>query len=115
MTVGHSEAEPFWVEFLRTLARRGLRGVKLVTSDAHEGLKAAITKVLGASWQRCRVGPLKNPLSLSLAVWRRQAGGSGTPTQAWSMPPVGRTGAVRTQPSSCRLRGGRPPARQRAA
>src|SRR3546814_13949480 len=47
MTVGHSEAEPFWVEFLRSLARRGLRGVKLVTSDAHEGLKAAIAKVLG--------------------------------------------------------------------
>jgi putative transposase len=49
MTVGHSEAEPFWVEFLRALARRGLRGVKLVTSDAHEGLKAAIAKVLGAT------------------------------------------------------------------
>ncbi len=47
MTVGHSEAEPFWVEFLRSLARRGLRGAKLVISDAHEGLKAAITKVLG--------------------------------------------------------------------
>ena len=46
MTVGHSEAEPFWVEFLRGLTRRGLRGVKLVVSDAHEGLKAAITKVL---------------------------------------------------------------------
>src|SRR6185312_16310098 len=54
MTIGHSEAEPFWVEFLRDLARRGLRGVKLVVSDAHEGLKAAITKVLGATWQRCR-------------------------------------------------------------
>ena len=47
MTVGNSEAEPFWTEFLRSLARRGLRGVKLVISDAHEGLKAAITKVLG--------------------------------------------------------------------
>ena len=46
MTIGHSEAEPFWVEFLRSLTRRGLRGVKLVVSDAHEGLKAAITKVL---------------------------------------------------------------------
>src|ERR1700716_2079620 len=54
MTVGHSEAEPFWVEFLRSLARRGLRGAKLVISDAHEGLKAAIVKVLGATWQRCR-------------------------------------------------------------
>ena len=59
MTTGHSEAEPFWVEFLRGLARRGLRGVKLVISDAHEGLKAAIRRVMGASWQRCRVGLLK--------------------------------------------------------
>jgi putative transposase len=55
MTIGNSEAEPFWTEFLRSLARRGLRGVKLVISDAHEGLKAAIAKVLGATWQRCRV------------------------------------------------------------
>ena len=62
MTVGHSEAEPFWVEFLRSLARRGLRGVKLVTSDAHEGLKAAITKVLSATWQRCRVHFMRNAL-----------------------------------------------------
>src|SRR3954468_18704037 len=52
MTIGHSEAEPFWVEFLRSLARRGLRGVKLVVSDAPEGLKAAITNVLSATWQR---------------------------------------------------------------
>ena len=54
MTVGASEAETFWTAFLRTLARRGLRGVKLVISDAHEGLKAAVAKVLHASWQRCR-------------------------------------------------------------
>ena len=46
MTVGHSEAEPFWTEFLRSLARRGLRGTRLVIPDAHEGLKAAITKEL---------------------------------------------------------------------
>ena len=58
MTVGHSEAEPFWTEFLRSLARRGLHGTRLVISDAHEGLKAAITKVLSATWQRCRVGLL---------------------------------------------------------
>ncbi len=45
-----SEAETFWSEFLRKLARRGLRGVKLVISDAHEGLKAAAAKVLGAAW-----------------------------------------------------------------
>jgi transposase-like protein len=60
MDIGPSEAEPFWTEFLRKLARRGLRGVKLVISDAHEGLKAAIQRVIGATWQRCRVGPLKN-------------------------------------------------------
>jgi putative transposase len=62
MTTGCSEAEPFWVEFLRSLARRGLRGTRLVISDAHEGLKAAITKVLSATWQRCRVGLLKKPV-----------------------------------------------------
>jgi len=71
MTVGHSEAEPFWVEFLRTLARRGLRGVKLVTSDAHEGLKAAITKVLGASWQRCRVHFMRNAVAYAGKSQRR--------------------------------------------
>ena len=47
--------EPFWSEFLRSLMRRGLRGVKLVISDAHEGLKAAVAKVLNATWQRCHV------------------------------------------------------------
>ena len=63
MTVGCSEAETFWTEFLRSLARRGLRGVKLVVSDAHEGLKAAIAKVLHASWQRCRVHFMRNVLA----------------------------------------------------
>jgi len=63
MTIGASEAETFWTEFLRTLARRGLRGVKLVISDAHEGLKAAVAKVLHASWQRCRVHFLRNVLA----------------------------------------------------
>ena len=58
-----SEAEPFWTQFLRSLMRRGLRGVKLVISDAHEGLKAAAAKVLKASWQRCRVHFLRNALA----------------------------------------------------
>jgi len=71
MTVGHSEAEPFWIEFLRSLARRGLRGVKLVISDAHEGLKAAITKVLGATWQRCRVHFMRNALAYAGKTQRR--------------------------------------------
>jgi putative transposase len=63
MAIGASEAETFWTEFLRTLARRGLRGVKLVISDAHEGLKAAIAKVLNATWQRCRVHTMRNLLA----------------------------------------------------
>jgi transposase-like protein len=63
MDIGPSEAEPFWTEFLRKLARRGLRGVKLVISDAHEGLKAAITRVLCATWQRCRVHFMRNALA----------------------------------------------------
>ena len=61
--VGISEAEPFWSEFLRSLTRRGLRGVKLVITDAHEGLKAAISKTLGATWQRCRVHFMRNALA----------------------------------------------------
>ena len=63
MTIGASEAETFWTGFLRSLARRGLRGVKLVISDAHEGLKAAISKVLNATWQRCRVHFMRNVLA----------------------------------------------------
>ena len=63
MDIGPSEAETFWTEFLRKLARRGLRGVKLVISDAHEGLKAAIARVLHATWQRCRVHLMRNLLA----------------------------------------------------
>jgi len=63
LAVGPSEAEPFWTAFLRSLMRRGLRGVKLVISDAHEGLKAAAAKVLHATWQRCRVHVLRNLLA----------------------------------------------------
>jgi transposase-like protein len=63
MDIGPSEAEPFWTEFLRKLAQRGLRGVKLVISDAHEGIKAAIAKVLHATWQRCRVHFMRNVLA----------------------------------------------------
>ena len=63
MTIGPSEAETFWTDFLRKLARRGLRGVKLVVSDAHEGIKAAVSKVLCATWQRCRVHFMRNVLA----------------------------------------------------
>jgi putative transposase len=63
MATGPSEAETFWTELLRQLTRRGLRGVKLVISDAHEGLKAAITRLLNATWQRCRVHFMRNVLA----------------------------------------------------
>ena len=63
MAVGPSEAEPFWTDFLRSLSRRGLRGTKLVISDAHVGLKAAISNVFKATWQRCRVHFMRNALA----------------------------------------------------
>jgi len=63
MDIGPSEAETFWTEFLRKLRRRGLKGVKLVVSDAHEGIKAAVAKLMHASWQRCRVHFMRNALA----------------------------------------------------
>lgn len=63
MAIGASEAETFWTDFLRNLARRGLRGVKLVISDAHEGIKAAVSRVFNATWQRCRVHFARNAIA----------------------------------------------------
>ncbi|WP_369602666.1 IS256 family transposase [Hahella sp. SMD15-11] len=63
MAVGPAETEAFWMDFLRGLMRRGLSGVRLVISDAHEGLKQAIAKVIGATWQRCRVHFMRNALA----------------------------------------------------
>ncbi len=63
--VGDTENETFWTEFLRSLKTRGLGGVQLVMSDAHSGLKAAITTVLqGTGWQRCRVHVMRNVLAV---------------------------------------------------
>jgi transposase-like protein len=61
--LGPSEAETFWTTFLKGLLKRGLKGVKLVVSDAHEGLKAATRRVLGATWQRCRVHWMRSALA----------------------------------------------------
>ena len=62
--VGPSEDRAFWTAFLRSLVKRGLRGVRLVTSDARAGLKQAIATVLsGATWQRCRVHFMRNLLA----------------------------------------------------
>src|SRR4051812_34267367 len=62
MDIGPSEAETFWTAFLRKLARRGLRGVKLVVSDAHEGIKATVAGTHNASW------PCSRPLLMHHAV-----------------------------------------------
>src|SRR6266566_5672078 len=61
MDIGPSEAETFWTEFLRKLARRGLRGVKLVISDAHEGIKAAVAKVLHAACRGAKIREATTP------------------------------------------------------
>jgi transposase-like protein len=61
--IGPWEAETFWTDFLKRLTRRGLRGVKLVISYAHEGLKAAVQRIVGATWQRCRVHFMRNALA----------------------------------------------------
>ena len=63
VTTGASEAEPFWKAFLRSLADRGLRGVKLVIADDHKGLRAAAAKVFSATHQRCRVHWMRNALA----------------------------------------------------
>jgi putative transposase len=63
MATGPSEAEEFWTKFLRSLTARGLRGVKLVISDSHEGLKKAARRVLCATWQRCAVHFMRNAMA----------------------------------------------------
>jgi transposase-like protein len=65
LDVGECETEAFWTEFLRGLVARGLTGVQLCVSDAHQGLKAAIAKVLGVPWQRCTVHFLRDCLGLA--------------------------------------------------
>jgi putative transposase len=63
IATGASEAEPFWTAFLRSLADRGLRGVKLVIADDHKGLRAAASRVFHASLQRCRVHWMRNAMA----------------------------------------------------
>jgi len=63
LKVGHSETQEFWTEFLRSLLDRGLRGVRLVVSDCHAGLRKAVERCMGCAWQRCRVHFMRNVLS----------------------------------------------------
>ena len=97
MDIGPSEAETFWTAFLRKLARRGLRGVKLVVSDAHEGLKAAISKVLSASWHAAAFTSCATPWPTPA----RAAGASSAP----SSPPL----SPRTTPQPPASSGDRSP------
>src|SRR5690242_3267476 len=86
MDIGPSEAETFWTAFLRKLARRGLRGVKLVISDAHEGIKAAVSKVLNATWQIAelrRAGKLNDSAVNRFAVRKQIAKLTVALAQAW--------------------------------
>jgi transposase-like protein len=91
LEIGTSEAKPIWTEFLRKLTRRGLWGVKLVISDAHEGLKAAVSKVLSATSQRCRVHFQRNALA--------HTGKSGRRAGRGGFRRIGRSGR-----SACRRR-----------
>ena len=94
--LGPSEAETFWMDFLRGLKARGLDGTKLVISDAHSGLRAAIERVFEATWQRCRVGLLKKVVG---ADSLEAVGGSGDrecwvgkSAVSWSCSSPGRCG-----------------------
>jgi len=70
VATGPSEAETFWTDFLRSLADRGLRGVKLVIADDHKGLRAAARRVFNAALQRCRVHWMRNALAHAPAKQR---------------------------------------------
>jgi transposase-like protein len=95
LEIGTSEAEPIWTEFLRKLTRRGLSGVKLVVSDAHEGIKAAVSKVLSATWQRCRV----HFIAMRWPMPERAGGASSRPS---SQPPCsGHTGGRQHTVAQC--------------
>ena len=96
VAIGASEAETFWTEFLRSLARRGLRGVKLVISDDHKGLKAAVTRILGATWQRCRVH------FMPATCWPMPAARAGASSPPSSPPPSPRRMPRPQAPSGAR-------------
>ena len=92
LTIGPSEAEVFWTDFLRGLVRRGLKGVKLVISDAHEGIKAAVQRVFCATWQRCRVHFMRGLLAHAGRSGRRVV--SAFVATAFPGDARGRQGAV---------------------
>lgn len=87
LDVGPSEDGAFWLSFLRSLVARGLSGVRLVTSDAHQGLKGAIEAVLaGAGWQRCRVHFMRNALSTVPKEAQQMVGASEAVRTVFAQP-----------------------------
>src|SRR6056297_1451138 len=95
VATGPSEAETFWTDFLRSLADRGLRGVKLVIADDHKGLRAAARRVFDATHQRCRVHWMRNALAHAPAKQRTAAAAMlrrSSPRKTRQMPkPSGRS------------------------
>jgi transposase-like protein len=110
MAIGVSEAETFWVEFLRKLKRRGLAGVKLVISDAHEGIKAAVARVFraplradlgGRRWEPGAPGSAAGCTSCATRS-PMPAGAAGAWCRPSSPPPSPRTTPTRPAPSGAR-------------
>jgi transposase-like protein len=81
--IGPSEAETFWAAFPKSLVKRGLHSVRLVVSDAREGLKGAVARVLGATWQRCRVHTIRT----QLRMWGGNAAAARLVGREWNDMP----------------------------
>ena len=89
LDIGEVETEAFWVEFLRELRARGLTGVRLCVSDAHQGLKGAIARVLGCPWQRCTVHFVRDMHSTAArpsAAWSPRRCARSLPPRAMAGP-----------------------------
>ena len=117
LAIGASETEAFWLEFCRSLARRGLSGVQLVISDAHEGLRSALSQVFaGATWQRCKVHFLRNVasavpklhapavLAVVKSIFLQPTRETARDAVNHALTVLGATLSRRWQPSSVRLR-----------
>ena len=100
MAVGASEAETFCTDFLRSLARRGVRGDKLVISDAHEGFKASVSRVVSATWQRCRVHFARSALVQAGESGRRIVSALIAPPSPRTQPTLPRCSDARSSTSS---------------
>jgi putative transposase len=89
LDVGAAETEAFWREFLRSLVRRGLGGVQLVVSDAHEGLKQAIAQVLSAPGSGARFTSCVMPSATALRTcssWSERPSAPSSGPAPWRRP-----------------------------